>query len=319
LDENLYHPVKPADRPKAEERLTPLRLLAVILLCEGLHACVSRPPTVRLALVGDIVLGRGVHPNASSLSYLEPDLSAADLALANLESPLAPLPPPSESAYNLCAPAARASLLTSWSLDLVSLANNHELDCGTDGPSMTRSALDTVGITPLGPGIRPVYREVHGLHLAFLAFDDVSSPLDVRAATQAVLSAARNGAVVIIAIHWGEEFQGGASERQLSLAQQLATAGAALIWGTHPHVLQPAAWIHTGQRKTLVLYSLGNALFDQEGLADTRRSALVSVVISVRGVQSAQIVPFMIDPAHSRVIEPDPPSTEKIRSRINLP
>ena len=303
----------------AEGRQTPLRLLAVILVCAGLYACASRPSTVRLALLGDIVLGRGVQPNAGSLSYLEPDLSAADLALANLESPLAPLPPPSESAYDLCAPAARASLLAGWSLDLVSLANNHQLDCGGDGPSMTRSALSALGITPLGPGIQPVVREVHGLHLAFLAFDDISSPLDVPAATQAVRSAGRNGAVVIIAIHWGEEYQGAASERQRTLAEQLAAAGAALIWGTHPHVLQPAGWILNGQRKTLVLYSLGNALFDQEGLADTRRSALVSVVISIQGVQSAQIVPFMIDPAHSLVMEPDPLSAEKIRTRINLP
>lgn len=312
--------MKPTERPKAEGRQVPLRLLAVILLCEGLFsACVSKTQTASLALLGDIVLGRGVLPTAGSLSYLEPDLSAADLALANLESPLAPFPPPSNSTYNLCAPSARASLLAVWNLDLLSLANNHQLDCGTDGPSMTRFALSAVSITPLGPGIEPVYRDVHGLHLAFLAMDDVSSPLDDRAATQAVRSARRTGAVVVVAIHWGEEYQGGASERQVALAQELAAAGAALIWGAHPHVLQPAAWIQTGQGKTLVLYSLGNALFDQEGLADTRRSALVSVTVSNQGVQSVHIVPFLIDPAMSRVAEPDALNAEKIRARINLP
>jgi poly-gamma-glutamate synthesis protein (capsule biosynthesis protein) len=297
----------------------PLRLLVVILLCEGLSACASRPQTASLALLGDIVLGRAVLPTPSSLSYLAHDLSAADLALANLESPLAPLPPPSNSTYNLCAPSARAGLLADWSLDLLSLANNHQLDCGVDGPSLTRSALSAVGITPLGPDIEPVYRDVHGIRLAFLAFDDVSSPLDIRAATQAVQSARRTGAVVIVAIHWGEEYQGGASARQVTLAGQLASAGAALICGAHPHVLQPAAWIQTGQTKTLVLYSLGNALFDQEGLAETRRSALVLVTVSSQGVQSVHAVPFLIDLANSRVAEPDPLSAEKIRDRINLP
>lgn len=311
--------MKPAERPKAEDRQIPLRLLAVILLCEGLSACASRPQTASLALLGDIVLGRGVLPTPGSLSYLEPDLSAADLALANLESPLAPLPPPSNLTYNLCAPSARASLLAGWSLDMLSLANNHQGDCGADGPSMTRSALGAAGITPLGPGFEPVYRDVHGLHLAFLAFDDISTSLNVSAATQAVRSARRTGSVVIIAIHWGEEYQGGASERQVTLAQELAAAGATLIWGTHPHVLQPAAWIQTGQSRTLILYSLGNALFDQEGLADTRRSALVSLTVSTQGVQSVHIVPFVIDPANSRVVEPDALSAEKIRARINLP
>jgi poly-gamma-glutamate synthesis protein (capsule biosynthesis protein) len=272
-----------------------------------------------LALLGDIVLGRGVLPTASSLSYLKPDLSTADLALANLESPLAPLPPPISSTYNLCAPSARASLLAVWSLDMLSLANNHQLDCGSDGPSMTRSALAAVGITPLGPGSEPVYQDVHGVHLAFLAFDDVSSPLDIDAATQAIRSARQTSAVVIVAMHWGEEYQGGASERQVTLAQEMSAAGAALIWGAHPHVLQPAAWIQIGRSRTLVLYSLGNALFDQEGLADTRRSALVSVTVSNQGVQSVHIMPFMIDPAKSRVTEPDTISAEKIRARINLP
>jgi poly-gamma-glutamate capsule biosynthesis protein CapA/YwtB (metallophosphatase superfamily) len=311
--------VKPAERPKAEARHAPLRLLVLIMLCGSLAACASRPQTARLALLGDIVLGRGVLPTAASFSYLEPDISSADLALANLESPLAPLPPPSGSTYNLCAPSGRARLLAAWRLDMLSLANNHQLDCGSDGPSMTRSALAAVGLTPLGPGPEPVYRNVHGLHLAFLAFDDVSSPLDVLEATQAVRRARQTGAVVIVAIHWGEEYQGGASERQITLAQELAAAGAGLIWGAHPHVLQPAAWIQTGRSKTLVLYSLGNALFDQEGLADTRRSALVSVTVSVQGVQSIHTVPFLIDPARSLVTQPDALSAEKIRARISLP
>jgi len=311
--------VKRTEQPEAEGRQACLRLLVLLVLLAGLSACASRPRTANLALLGDIVLGRGVLPTAGSLSYLEPELSAADLALANLESPLAPLPPLSNSTYNLCAPSARASLLADWRLDLLSLANNHQLDCGSDGPSLTRSALIAAGLTPLGPGIEPVYRDVHGLRLAFLALDDVSSPLDASTATQAVRAARQTGAVVIIAIHWGEEYQGGASERQTALAQELAAAGAALIWGAHPHVLQPAAWIQTGKGKTLVLYSLGNALFDQEGLADTRRSALVSVTVSNQGVQSVHIVPFLIDPAHSRVAEPDPLSAQKIQERINLP
>jgi poly-gamma-glutamate synthesis protein (capsule biosynthesis protein) len=311
--------VKSAARQKVEGWQAFFRLLFALLLCEILGTCASQAPTVRLALLGDIMIGRGVNPTSASLSYLEPDISSADLALANLESPLAPTSPPFGSGYNLCAPSARAALLAEWKLGLLSLANNHQLDCGEGGAAMTRSALAAVGITPIGPGMEPVFRKVHGLQLAFLAFDDVSSPLDIRSAAQAVRSARQTGAVVIVALHWGAEYQGGASERQVSLAQTMASAGAALIWGAHPHVLQPSAWIRTAQGRTLVLYSLGNALFDQGGLEDTRRSALVQVTVSAQGVQGVYLVPFLIDPTKSRVVKPDAMNAEKIRARINLP
>ena len=310
-------------------RLTfqPVIILLVCLpvcLLVFLTGCQARR-TVTLALLGDLMLGRGVNPTPDSLAYLVPDLSAADLALANLESPLAAVLPASDSTYNLCASSGHADLLSAWGFDLLSLANNHNLDCSPDGPADTISALDTAGIASIGPGMDPVYRDVNDLHLAFLAFDDISSPLDENAAVQAINSARLTGALVIVSVHWGAEYQGGASDRQKSLAEQFADAGAALIWGHHPHVLQPAAWIQppAGSEpaggSTLVLYSLGNALFDQGGLDDTRQSALVVVTLGKDGVTSARSVPFEIDVINSRVVQPAAETAEKIRERLGLP
>jgi len=168
---------------------------------------------------------------------------------------------------------------------------------------------------------------VNGLRLAFLAFDDISSSLDENAAVQVIRSVRLTGALVIVSIHWGTEYQGGASDRQISLAQEFGKAGAALIWGHHPHVLQPAEWIGTqpceglkhSQRCTLVLYSLGNALFDQSGLDDTRQSALVVVKLDENGVTSVRTVPFEIDINNSRIFQPDTGTAEKIHDRLNLP
>jgi poly-gamma-glutamate synthesis protein (capsule biosynthesis protein) len=160
---------------------------------------------------------------------------------------------------------------------------------------------------------------VNGLQLAFLAFDDESSSLNADTAIQAIHSARSTGALVVVSIHWGAEYQGGAIDRQKSLAGQFAQAGATLIWGHHPHVLQPAAWIETAQGKTLVLYSLGNALFDQGGLQDTRQSALVKVTMDAGGVASVRSVPFEIDVEDSRVVQPDAETAAKIRDRLNLP
>ncbi len=314
------HRPQTVDDGKRHRPRSIVRCLATIFCFLVFVSSACQPSqTVTLALLGDLMLGRGVDPKPDSLAYLAPDLSAADLALANLESPLAPVLPASDSTYNLCASSVRADLLPAWGFDLLSLANNHSFDCSPDGPAETRSALEAAGFTSIGPGLEPVYREVNGLQLAFLAFEDVALPLDTNATVQAIRSARATGAVVIVSIHWGAEYQGGASDRQKSLALQFAVAGAALIWGHHPHVLQPAEWIETIQGKTFVLYSLGNALFDQGGLADTRRSALVVVTLDADGVTSVRFVPFEIDVANSRVVQPDTETVEKIQDRLNLP
>lgn len=291
-------------------------LLLIVLL---FTSCQTRPATVSLALLGDLMLGRGMNPASDSLAILRPELSSSDLVLANLESPLTTSPPPQGSAYNLCSSAARASLLAGWGFDLLSIANNHQYDCGPQGPADTRSALQAVGITPIGPGMDPVLREVNGLTLAFLALNDVSSRLDESSALQEIRSERASGALVIVSIHWGLEYQGGASDRQISLADQFVNAGAVLVWGHHPHVLQPAEWKETAHGKTLVLYSLGNALFDQGGLSDTRSSALVVVSLSAQGVTKVQVVPFCIDVSSSRLILPDADTSSKIMDQLRLP
>ncbi len=293
-------------------------LLLIIIL---LSACLPARRSVRLALLGDLMIGRGVHPSAASLAYLAPQLKAADLSLANLESPLADggVITASVDGYNLCAPAYRAAFLPAWGLDVLSLANNHRFDCGPSSVAASEQALTALGLTPLVSGPEGVYRTINGLKLAFLAFDDILTPIDPAVAVQAIQSARASGADVVVAVHWGMEYQSGATARQEALARQFADAGAALIVGTHPHVLQPAAWIPTARVKTLVLYSLGNALFDQPGLPDTRQSALVLVTLTASGVQSTKVVPFEIDPAGSRVLPADTQAAAQIRQSLGLP
>jgi poly-gamma-glutamate synthesis protein (capsule biosynthesis protein) len=291
------------------------RTFPFLLFLFFLVACQPKSSTVTLALLGDLMLGRGVTPGDSSLSYLAPYLQSADLALANLESPLTTAPSQT-TGYNLCAPPERVRFLADAGLDLLSLANNHRLDCGPQGLAETEATLTESGLTPLGPQPVPVYRTINGLKLAFLAFEDVSAPLDVNTATQVIQEAQDNGALVIVSIHWGMEYQGGPSERQCQLAQQFVDAGAVLIWGHHPHVLQPAEWFNDG--KTLILYSLGNALFDQGGLADTRQSALVLVELNENGVVNAHAIPFIIDIPHSRVQAADDLAAQSISERLGL-
>jgi poly-gamma-glutamate synthesis protein (capsule biosynthesis protein) len=268
------------------------------------------------------MVGRAVDPQPASLSYLTPELKAADLSLANLESPLAPgnaIGIPSVDGYNLCAASARADLFPAWGVDMLSLANNHRLDCGPAGTIATVQALTALGLISVGPGPQPVYREINGLKLAFLAFDDILSPIDLVTTLRAIQSAQSTGALVVVSVHWGMEYQQGATARQKALARQFTSAGASLVVGSHPHVLQPSEWIWTAHGKTLVLYSLGNALFDQAGLPDTRQSALVVVTLAASGVQSARAIPFVIDVPASHLIAPDARTASQVHASLGIP
>jgi poly-gamma-glutamate capsule biosynthesis protein CapA/YwtB (metallophosphatase superfamily) len=300
----------------------PKHLLApffALFLLFFLISCQPEVPTVTLALLGDLMVGRAVNPSAASLSALEPELKTADLSMANLESPLADHPPVTNTdiGYNLCAQADRAGFLLEWGLDLLTIANNHRFDCSPAGPVETAGILTSIGLIPLGS--EPLYREMNGLKLAFLAFDDTLAPIDMNAAAHAIQSARRGRSTVVVSVHWGSEYQPAAGARQQALAEQFAEAGAALVVGSHPHVLQPAEWIQTSRGRTLILFSLGNALFDQRGLADTRQSAMVVVTLDSEGVKSARAVPFEIDVSRSLTVRPDAQTAQQIHKRINLP
>lgn len=286
-----------------------LTLCLLLVILSGCQAGNSPAAVVTLALLGDVMLGRDVHPSVQTFAYLEPYLKSADLALANLESPLSNAPAETQSKYQLCAKPESVRYLTEAGFDLLSLANNHRLDCGEKGLAETQATLTEAGLGFIGPGLEPVYRQINGIKLAFLAFD-ATSGLDIESAAEAVRSAHETGSVVIVSLHWGLEYQSGASSEQKEIATQLAEAGAALIWGQHPHVLQPVEWINN--HKTLVLYSMGNALFDQAGLANTRQSALALVTLDANGVIGTRAIPFVIDTRGSHILEADPASAKTI-------
>ncbi|HET9914083.1 MAG TPA: CapA family protein [Anaerolineales bacterium] len=283
-------------------------LLILVLTSCRIGISQSTPaPSVTLALLGDVMLGRSVHPTSETFTYLEPFLTSADLALSNLESPLTDEPVQTESPYALCASPENVKYLVNAGFDLLALSNNHSLDCGPEGLLETQSTLSGNGLGFIVS--EPINKSVNGIELAFLAFD-ATIQFDNEAAVRSVRSARETGAVVIVSMHWGAEYQSGASARQKQIAEQLAGAGAALIWGHHPHVLQPAEWINDSQ--TLVLYSLGNALFDQHGLENTRRSALVLATLDSKGVEEFKVIPFVIDVPNSRIVDAEQADVQAI-------
>ena len=298
--------------------------LGCILALAGEPRLPARPPFLRLAFLGDVMLGRGVaqaHAAGgwdNALAYLAPQLRQADFSLATLASPLTgrPLVRP---AYDLRGPSGAAFALSAAGLRAVGLANNHSLDSGPGGVEDTRQALATAGIRSIGPAMQAVSFDLSGYRLAVIALDDVSAPVDPAAASAAVRQAALQSDLVIALVHWGMEYQAGPTPSQQALASALARAGAGLIIGAHPHVLQPIVWLPRPGRsgRALVAYSLGNALFDQPTPPDAARGAMLLVEWSPSGIRAVQAVPFHVDALAGQVEAPSPEEAQQIQQRLS--
>ena len=291
-------------------------LLLVLVLIPFLTSCQANT-ALTLAFLGDINLGRDVTAGIDSFAYLENQLSKADLVVANLESPLGEKPGAITTGYNLCTSEDNAVLLETWDIDLLSLENNHTMDCSPAGIGATQSILNAVGLGGLTS--QPYQVEIKGTDITFFAFDDIFAEMNMESAVDSITMARTNNTLVVVSMHWGMEYQGAPSDRQKYLARVLAEAGANIIWGHHPHVLQTVEWLKTSQGQSLVLYSLGNALFDQAGLDDTRQSALLLVRLEGGSILSVEAIPFENDVPSSTLKSPSENSSEEILLRLAIP
>jgi poly-gamma-glutamate synthesis protein (capsule biosynthesis protein) len=281
------------------------RLLCAVtaIIASAFLSAGNYEPSVTIVLLGDVMLGRGValaHASGGwdqTLQSLSPVLRSADLSLANLESPIDCGSKTTDDSRLLVAPSGSIDALTSAGVDLVSVANNHALDDGTRGVQCTRDTLVLHGIQILNSA-SPVLLAVHGIRLAFLAADFTGdySPQAVDDLKTQVHALRSSGNLVIVSLHWGMEYQAGADDLQKNVAQALAKAGAVILWGHHPHAVQETVWLGD----TLVLYSLGNAVFDQWEPATSREGELAWVEVDRSGVRRYAVVKFSIDPRHGR-------------------
>jgi gamma-polyglutamate biosynthesis protein CapA len=247
------------------------------------HAALPPDPGhVRLAFMGDINLGRkvgmwlGEKGDAWAFAACKPILDGVDLAVANLESPVGSGKEPyTEKSVYLEGRTKDLDALAEGGIGLVTLSNNHILDYGPGPARQTVQGLEARGIRPVGfleadSAQKPVYVRLQGMTLAFLAYCSVCpgkfgvererpgvEPALPSIMVPEVRRAKARADEVIVLIHWGREYYG-ANALQRKLAQDLREAGADLVIGSHPHVLQQVEM----RQGSLVAYSLGNFLFD---------------------------------------------------------
>jgi poly-gamma-glutamate synthesis protein (capsule biosynthesis protein) len=268
---------------------------------------------ISILLVGDIMLGRGVAPIAAGdpaglFEEVRLVVKSADLSLANLESPLTDRAHRSANPNTLEADPALASVIAGAGFDLMTLANNHIGDTGPDGVIDTIAAVVGAGMVAAGAGAdsdtanRPVLVEVGDLTVAVLAFDATGAGLpagsspgvatwETETARVAVVEAARQSDVVVVAVHGGVEYLPEPDPRMMAIAEQLAGWGVDIVWGQGAHVVQPVTFLADGGgRGAVVATSLGNFLFDQRGPL-TGRGAVLEVLADDKGVIAYRVGP----------------------------
>ena len=250
---------------------------------------------VEVLAVGDVMLGRGMVSVEDIFAEVAGELQGADLTIGNLEGALGTQPAAGVGIPLLLPPEAPARLAAAG-FDLLSLANNHSLDAGSTGIDETRRALQAAGIDPLGNG-RVAMREVAGRTFAFVGWNDLGIPSEEELLVN-VRQADGEFDYVIVIVHWGREYQRHPVLPQRELAQRLLDAGADIILGSHPHVVQPLevhALSGSQDGAKLVAYSLGNFVFDQ-GWEDTAEGLGLRLLFDAEGLRAAQALPVRTVP-----------------------
>lgn len=259
--------------------------VAVVSAAQGFAQRFSQ---VSLLFAGDLMqhqsqlnaarVGDGAHSYSSCYDYVRDEISAADIAIANLETTIG------SSRYagypSFCAPDSFLHAAVGAGFDVMLFANNHCLDRGKSGALYTMDMMDSLAIPHCGvyrdsidrATRYPLMLEKNGIRIALLNYTygtngiPVPQPLVVNLIDQKVMERDIMRAkemepdVIVACMHWGDEYVSLPPKRVREMADWLLANGVNHVIGSHPHVLQPMEIRNDefGGASHAVVYSLGN-------------------------------------------------------------
>ncbi len=253
-------------------------------------------------------LARERHDPAWPFRDLAPVLASADIAFANLESPFSDQGRIYESRMVFKAEPDMIAGLELAGIAVVSTANNHSRDCGRRGVEFTLDWLRKHGIAAVGTGETAeaahygTVLERNGVKFGFLAYtydqsngnyrdvDERVAVMDVTRMRKDVLDMKSRAAVAIVSMHAGIEYSPRPNAQQTEFAHAAIEAGASVVVGHHPHVVEPWARYRDG----VIFYSLGNLVFDQMQRVETQHGVLGEVVFQGTAIERARVIPVDI-------------------------
>ena len=250
-----------------------------------------------IVMVGDALMHMAVNNSYKTSSgydftnmfkYIKPIVSEYDLAYYNQETVLGGTSLGLSGYPQFNSPQQVGDAFVAAGFNLVSLATNHSMDkyYSTNGKTIKNSTdywkkhEDTV----IAAGMynskedrdKEIIKEVNGIKYAFLSYTEQTNGLSVPSGKSYLVNVYSKDLVkkdvekykgkvdaIIVAMHWGEEYTHTPTSGEKEKAKYLASLGVNLIIGCHPHVIQPMTYIGD----TLVVYSLGNFVSNQDGVA----------------------------------------------------
>ncbi len=219
--------------------------------------------TVSVINFGDVMENRHRDP----FEYIEQDihiLKSYNVVIANLEGPIVEMNRSlcQLKAYNFQFASTTPRLLKSIGINIVNIANNHSNGCFRAGLTSTKKYLTEAGIDYIGDNILNksfVIKTIAQKKVAFIGIDQTIAPIPVSSFYPLIKKLKLENDYVIVNIHWGTEYSLTETPIQTEIAHALIDNGADVIFGGHPHVIEPIK-IYKGK---VIFYSLGNFVFDQ--------------------------------------------------------
>ena len=295
-------------------------------------------PQVVISLVGDVLLADRVGDAiaAYGADYPWQDtarlLGHADVTIANLECTVSergePIP---EKQYTFRAATDSINGAANAGVDILTLANNHVMDYGASAFLDTLRVIKEKNLRYAGAGVneeeafQPVLLEINGFKIAVLAFSKVVPRTDWIAGKgrpgiasghssklmlESIRSAAGKSDITVVCMHWGQETAEYPGREEINLAHRLVDAGADVVVGHHPHVIQGMEFY----RNKLIAYSLGNFIFTSSSQR-AREGSIMQIVFDSGGGYTARIIPTFINSGATTVLRGD--DRKKVLSRVN--
>lgn len=286
-------------------------------------------PHTRILFGGDVMLARYVgqlartkHDPALPFREIASVFQAADIAFVNLESPFSDRKSIGESRMVFKADPEMIAGLELAKIAVVSTANNHARDCGSHGIEFTLDLLGKHGIEAVGTGATGeaahagAVVERNGVRFGFLGYtydqsngnyrntDDRIAGMDLDQMRDDVAAMRGRAAVTIVSMHAGIEYSPKPNRQQTEFARTAIEAGASVVVGHHPHVVQP--WER--YRDGVIFYSLGNLVFDQVQRAETQRGELGEVMFAGARIAEARLIPVKIVQTAPRITDSSGPA-----------
>lgn len=287
--------------------------------------------------LGDIIPGRTVAKKMAELGTMYPFaktadyVKTADLTIADLECPLSDRFEPPYEGMGFLAPSKTVEGLKLLGLDAVAMANNHSKNFGDEVFLDTLELLTKNNIGYFGAGKNdveahtPKILDCKGQKIAFLDYDsiipdsykagadspgvawmnlkpwaDTDSEQDIARMEKEVGEAKKKADFVICYFHWGVEYDLEPIKTQQEVAHRAIDAGADLIVGTHPHVVQTVEQY----KGKFIDYSLGNYIFDQMWSEETREGVIMKVKFLGKNIKEIELVPYRIfDYAQPQILD----------------